>query len=144
MSSGTSFDISGFLRSLDFTKSEVRAGAERGMNDVVDDLIRVSSHIAPHDKGTLEKSHTREVTWNGNKITGEITYSIKEGDFDYALWTHEMTYNLGEKSRLKPGTEGMSGKHYEVGNKYVERPLKGESDAYKAHIAAEIRKGMGG
>lgn len=147
--SGITFDVDDFLRNLDFSDVKVRKGAERGMNDAVDDLVRVSSEIAPHDKGTLSRSHDRDVSWTGNKVTGEVTYSVTEASpsgkrFNYALWTHEQTYNLGDGSRAKPGTSGMSGKHYDVGNKYVERPLKGESDAYKAHIAKEIRKELDG
>ncbi|MDT2236653.1 hypothetical protein P7H19_10590 [Paenibacillus larvae] len=30
----------------------------------------------------------------------------KRGRFNYALWTHEMTYKLGEQSQAAPGVDG--------------------------------------
>lgn len=144
------FNVDDFLKSLDFTEEAVRRGAERGMNDNVDDLARISSEIAPHDGGTLEKSYSKEVDWDGNTIVGTVEYSISEkdrnGNFNYALWTHESEYKLGEGSiakQISGGTQGNSGRSYGVGNKYLERPLKGESDYFKRHLADEIRKEIG-
>jgi hypothetical protein len=144
-----SFDTSDFLRSLDWAKEEVRKGAERGMHDAVDKLVQVSSEIAPHDKGTLEKSWAKDVRWNGNTIVGEVAYSVKERDgngdvFNYAAWTHEdPNYKYGPGTLAKPGAEGWSGRHYEPGRKYLERPLLGEAKAFYDHIAEEIKKEVG-
>lgn len=139
------FDVDDFLRGLDMSDKKVQKAAHKGMEDVTDDLARTASETAPHKKGTLEKSYDKDVKWTSNKtIVGEVTFSIKErgksGDFNYALWTHESNYKLGKDSLSKPGGMGMSRQRYPVGNKYLERPLKGESDAYKKHIAETIRK----
>jgi hypothetical protein len=134
------FSLDVDLRKLEQAADNAKKALERGMNDIVDDLVRTSSETAPHYKGTLEKSWSRDVTWKGNRIEGEVTYSVKEDDFNYALWTHEADYNLGEGSLAKPGGTGMSGTSYPVGNKYLTRPLEGEAKTYKAHIAKEIEK----
>jgi hypothetical protein len=122
---------------------EVRDAMELAMNDCVDDLVRVSSQCAPHDKGILEKSWGRDVYWSGpNKITGVVDYSVAEGDFNYALWTHEEVYNLGPGSQKKPPGVGMSGKTYEVGRKYLTRPLYGEAPTYKQHMQNMINEAL--
>lgn len=135
------FDVDGFLKSLDFTDKKVRKAAEQGMEDAVNDLVRVSSDIAPIDKGTLSKSVDSKVYWTlGNSVVGEVSFSIREGKFNYALWTHEEVYKHGEGTLNNPPAQGMSGKSYYAGRKYLERPLKGESDTYRNHIAETIRK----
>lgn len=139
------FDFDEFFKGLDFSEKAVRDGATRGMHDVIDDLDRISSDIAPIDKGILAKSSSKDVHWNGNTIVGELTFSVTEKDangkpFNYALWTHEQVYQYGEGTLDNPPVQGMSGKSYYAGRKYLERPLKGESEAYKKHLADEIRK----
>lgn len=135
-----SFDVSAITRA-------VKDATETGMNDCVDDLVRVSSQCAPHDKGILEKSWGRDVYWSGSKkIVGVVDYSVSEAasgkSFNYALWTHEEVYNLGEGSRQKEPGVGMSGKTYEVGRKYLTRPLYGEADTYKQHIQKMIDEAL--
>ncbi|MFA4885448.1 MAG: hypothetical protein WC601_06710 [Desulfotomaculaceae bacterium] len=119
---------------------------EQALNDCADDLVRVSSEIAPHDKGILEKSHAKEVKVVGVKAEAIVSYTVRErnskGNFNYALYMHEGVYDLGEGSRRKPGTSGMSGKHYDVGSKYLTRPLEGEKEAYKKHIEEKVHKAI--
>ncbi len=120
-------------------REDVREAMDLSMNDCVDDLVQVSSQAAPHDKGILEKMWDRDVQWVGkNQIKGTVSYSVTEESsgkkFDYALWTHEEEYNLGEGSKKKPAGVGMSGKSYPVGRKYLTRPLYGEAEAYKEHM----------
>lgn len=134
------------LRKFTSMRGKAEKVLEQAMNDCADDLVRVSSEIAPHDKGILEKSHAKEVKVVGAKMEATVSYAVKErnskGNFNYALYMHEGIYNLGEGSRRKPGTSGMSGKHYDVGNKFLERPLQGEKEAYRKHIEAEIKKAI--
>lgn len=134
------FDVDKFLKDLDYSDKNVRKGAEKGMHDATDDLLRVSSDIAPFAVGTLQDSGFKEVGWRGNTIVGEVIFTVKEGDFNYALWTHEEEYNYGKGTINNPAEQGMSGKLYQAGRKYLERPLKGEADTYKKHIADTIRK----
>jgi hypothetical protein len=113
---------------------------EVGVNDVIDDLVRTSSETAPHDKGILEKSHAKAVTVAKTKVEGTVEYSAIENGYNYAVRMHEdTTYNLGEKSLKKGGGTGMSGTHYEVGDHFLTRPLEGESETYKNHIANMVK-----
>lgn len=142
MSKDFTIDISEMFNDLDFTKVSTKEGAKIGMHDSMDDLKRISVNIAPIDDGDLRRSASFRVTPKANSIVGELTFSVTTesagyGRFNYAYWTHEIMENLGPKSKAAPGTDG-----YEVGNKYVERPLKGEAEKYKRWIAEEIKEAV--
>ena len=139
-------DLGDVLRGLSRMEREAKDALKQAMDDVADDLVRVSSEIAPHDKGILEKSHAKEVKVVGVKVDLTVSYTVIErnsrGNFNYALYMHEGIYDLGEGSRRKPGTSGMSGRHYDVGNKFLTRPLEGEGEAYRTHIDDEIKRAI--
>lgn len=143
------FDATEFLRHLDLADEKAKDGAKRGMNDCVDELVRVSSEITPIDKGVLTKSHSQEVNVKADgTIEGTVEYSVNERDsrgnnFNYAQYIHEGEYELGPESKKRPGTTGWSGKHYDVGNKYLERPLEGEKEEFWKHIADEVKNELG-
>jgi hypothetical protein len=136
--SGLQFDMSGFLSGIQHIKQEIHQAAKRGTEDSLDDLKRISTEIAPIDTSNLRRSAKTRVTEVANQIVGEITFHAVEmtssGRFNYGLWIHEGEYNLGPLSAAAPGTDG-----YEVGNKYLERPLYGESSKYKSWIDEEVR-----
>ncbi|MBC9785505.1 HK97 gp10 family phage protein [Heliobacterium chlorum] len=121
-------------------EKDIRNRLKQAVHDCADDLVRASSETAPHDKGILEKSFAKEVTANSRTVTATVDYSVKEGGFNYALAMHELNYRLGLGSLAKPGGYGMSGKHYPVGNKFLTRPLEGETQTYKQHIERELQK----
>lgn len=142
-------DMQDVLQSLERSNRNIGRIVKQAVDDCVDDLIRTSSEIAPHDKGVLEKSWAKKVKVSAMQVEAEVTYSVKESDengnyFNYALWTHEADYNLGPESQAKPGGNGMSGRHYPVGNKYITRPLEGEKEAYKEHIVESLQREIGG
>lgn len=138
------FDVKEFENHLKQVERNAFKTAERAFNDVLDELIRIASEITPFDKGVLQRAHTRSITQNSDGMVGEVTFSIREGNFNYAIWIHEGVYNLGEKSATRSGTVGWSGRKYEVGRKYLERPMKGEEEAFYRHIAKEIKNSVGG
>ena len=131
-------DLRGILIDLGRMQTNLKPALKRAVEDCVDDLVRVSSEIAPHDKGILERSSAKEILVSDTEAKAKVNYAVREtysgGNFNYALKMHEGDYNLGPGSRAKPGTEGMSGRHYNVGNKYLQRPLEGEKEAYTNHI----------
>jgi len=120
----------------------------RALNRVLDDLVRTSSQSAPHDKGILEKSWSKEVKLEGLSPVGIVSYTVKKaggagkqnGNFNYALKMHETNYNLGEGSRAKPGGTGMSGKTYPVGKGFLAGVLNGEAETYQKHIDKAIKR----
>lgn len=132
-------------RNLERAIHGTKRAFKEAVNDCIDDLVRTSSETAPHDKGILEKSFSKEVYGeNTDVITGYVDYSVKEahgdGTYNYALAMHEKNYQLGSGSRAKPGGTGMSGQHYPVGKKFLTRPLEGEKEAYKDHIEKAIKR----
>jgi len=136
------WDTSAVDRNLVRIERDVIKAAGQGVEDAMDDLIRISSQIAPIDKGVLRKSWDSEVKRTLTKIIGEVAFSAVEssaggGRFNYALWTHEASYNLGPTSSAAAGTDG-----YSVGNKYLERPLYGESAKWIGWIAEEVQKAI--
>lgn len=129
------FDFDTFFKSLDWTKVEVRQGAEEGMHDATDDLLRESRDLAPLKKGTLRKTSGKNVDVTPKSVVGEVSFNATEetesGELvNYALITHE----LGEsyKNPTTPGTQP----------KYLEQPLMENADRYKKMIADGIRKGL--
>jgi hypothetical protein len=115
-------------------------GAKTAMKDVVDNLVKASSGSAPHDKGILEDSWSKEIGYNGNKLFGKVSYSVVgEGGFNYAIAMHEGNYNLGEGSRGKSGGKGMSGKTYPVGKHFLTGVAEGEAQAYSEHMEKGIK-----
>ena len=136
--SGLDFDISGFLSNLNNTNARVQRAVRTGVQDCMDDLKRIAVDIAPIDSADLRRSGQAKVTQVAGHTVGEVTFQAIDNGFDYATWIHEGDYNLGPLSAQAPGTDG-----YSVGNKYLERPLRGESAKYLRWIAEEIKDAVG-
>lgn len=128
-------------RVLKRVEKNVLKALRRGVEDCIDDLIQTSSGAAPHWKGVLEGSHSHEITAKNSSVEGTVEYAVFENGFNYALYMHEGTYNLGPNSLAKPGGQSrLSGKHYDVGPKFLERPLQGDKEAYRDHIEKLLKK----
>jgi hypothetical protein len=140
--SGLEFDFSGVVANMDVATLRVRQAARDGVQDSVDDLKRIAVDIAPIDSSDLRRSGHATVRQTGTETVGEVSFSAVDNSggqhFNYAIWIHEGDYNLGPQSSAAPGTDG-----YEVGNKYLERPLKGEAEKYMRWIAEEIEGAVG-
>jgi len=136
------FDASEVLNNLYIIENIVPIATEKAMEEIVNELARIASEATPIDTGTLRRSVSTAVKHSGGDVTGEVWFSAKEGDTNYALIIHEENYNLGDQSRMAPGAVSWSGKHYDVGNKYLERPLKGESEAFMDYVAKAVRKAI--
>lgn len=141
--SDITFDFSQVIHNLTEITAEVKVAAKLGVQDSVDDLKRIAVDIAPIDSTDLRRSGNAKVTQRGNDVVGEVTFNATSNEggkrFNYAIWTHEADYNLGPTSSQAPGTDG-----YTVGNKYLERPLRGEANKYLGWIADEIKNVVGG
>lgn len=130
----------------DAVLAKLQGAAKTALDKCVDDLVASSSGATPHDKGFLDSSWDRVVKEENGELVGVVGFGVREKDtsgnvHNYAIWIHEGTYNLGEGSLAKAGGDsGISGKHYPVGNKYLERPIKGNSEAYQKFIAEQVRK----
>lgn len=123
-------------------KSIVRSESIKGMKASMKDLQRVGSETAPLDEGDLEMSGFHDVDVHGSEIKGWVGFEAYNKDFNYAVWTHEENYNLGERSKGKSGGSGLSGKHYKVGKGYLIRPLNGEAKTYRGIIQKGVKTGL--
>lgn len=136
-----SFDTSDFMQKTALVEKLSSLAVREELNDIADDLIRISSNIAPILTGTLRRSNSPKIRATSSGFSVTVSYSAIEERggrvFNYALWTHEMSYNLGEKSAAATGTDG-----YSVGNKYLERPLLGESDKYLGWIGKAVKRSV--
>jgi len=139
-------DVTKLIKTLDLSDEAVDKASELAMNDMTDELTRVATESAPINKGILRMNSTRSVKKNGftGNFEGRVAFSIYEGTFNYALWIHEGAYELGEESESAPGTTGWSGKHYDVGRKYLSRPLEGERQAFLDFYAEQMKKAVEG
>jgi hypothetical protein len=142
MSGGLDFNFAGVVANMDLATARVMRAAKDGVQDSVDDLKRIAVDIAPIDSSDLRRSGNATVRQIGIQTVGEVSFSAVDNTgghhHNYAIWIHEGEYNLGPLSREAPGTDG-----YEVGNKYLERPLKGEAEKYMRWIAEEIEGAVG-
>ncbi|MDE1381196.1 hypothetical protein ACM5ME_17880 [Bacillus subtilis] len=140
--------IRGLKQGRKYIHNTVRKTAIDTMKNNMKDLERVASETTPLDEGDLEMGGFHDVDLEGHKIIGWVGFeawadaSNRSYDFNYAIWIHEETYNLGKKSQQKTGGSGMSGKSYPVGNKYLTRPLEGEAPYYRKVIEQDIKKAL--
>jgi hypothetical protein len=124
----------------------VDQASSQTMNFAMKDLERVASETAPLDEGDLELGGSHGVNKKGDAYEGWVKFEAwndepgRSYDFNYAIWTHEESYNLGERSQQKGGGSGLSGNSYPVNNKYLTRPLEGEAPFYRDKIEEEVKK----
>lgn len=129
----------------DFTDkvgSDVEKNVKESFKDVVLDLKRVSSAAAPHDTGKLEKNKYR-IKASSKGLTGEVYFKAKRKNFDYAEFTHNAEYNLGEKSKRKSGGKSkFASGSIDVGKGYLTNTLESSQDGYIEHIADSYGKAL--
>lgn len=126
------FDMSGFVKDLSISKSQLLKAVAEGIQDSTDHLLIASTNEAPLDKGILRMTAGQEVKTDGDTVTGEVFFSAVEdggaGRYNYALRVHEM----GEyKNPTTPGTKP----------KFLSRPLQTNSDLYRKFISDAIKCG---
>ncbi|WP_052410268.1 hypothetical protein [Paenibacillus durus] len=135
MANTIEFDISAFTKKLTASKAELLAGAISGMHDATDHLLAVSRDEAPLKSSTLRTTAGKDVTVEGDTVTGEVYYSATETDskgerYNYALRVHEM----GEyKNPTTPGTRP----------KFLSRPLRVNAKLYRKMLIAGMKRGGG-
>ena len=113
------------LRNLNITVSNMNKKVEKQIELCAEDLLSKAVDRTPKDTKELMKSGTVSVEKKGMVTTGKVSFG--GGAVDYADIVHEMpnTTNWTE-----PGT----------GNKYLENPLKENSQKYldKIKEAAKV------
>lgn len=129
------WDASSLFSHFNVKEELTQRVAEQRLMDAVDDLARISQSIAPISTGYLRQQVEKSVTTKRGEIYGDVSYTAtSDGNFDYALWTHEYMTSLGPRSSASPGVSG-----YTVGPKYVTRPLEGEKKRWLSEIATGVK-----
>ncbi|MEV6536725.1 hypothetical protein AB0M86_45455 [Streptomyces sp. NPDC051639] len=105
----------------DAALAAIRAGALRGVRLGAEHLLQVSRTRVPIEEGTLERSGV--VSVDESSLTAAVSF-----DTPYAVRQHEeLDY------RHDAGREA----------KYLEKPLREESDTINDIIAAQVRRSLG-
>lgn len=110
-------------------------GMTDAFTDVVLDAKRVSSESAPHKTGHLEKNRYSIVQTRGG-LEGYVGFEARsKKGFDYADWTHEANYNLGEQSKRKRGGRSKYGNGViPVGRQYLANTIRVNAHGYYDHF----------
>ena len=109
------------LRNLNKVTKDTEKKAEIQIKKCCEDLLSKAVDITPIDTGELRKSGTTD--YDSAKKTGRVTFGV--GAVEYAVAVHEMP---NETNWTEPGT----------GNKYLEKPLKANSEKYLQSIAKAV------
>lgn len=121
---------------------ELFKAVEEAMTDIKDDIVDTSSSLAPYKTGKLEKSHTVKKTIIPlKKISFEIAYNAFNKGFNYAQWTHDEFYHLGEGSKGKRPKKGkFSNKTFSVGKRYLYNATEGVQEKGSKYIEDKMKK----
>lgn len=134
-------------KGLDMLKNASKAVFEAvkdAMDDIKDDVVEVSSSLAPHKTGRLEQSHfTRRSYVNLQKCTFSIRYKAenpKDG-YDYSGAMHDSSYNLGEGSRAKqPAHSRFARGSLHVGRGYLSQVIEASEEQWDEYIAYTVER----
>lgn len=134
------FDSSDFMRHLAANEAAVVANATMAIQDATDDLLRIARDIAPIDSTDLRRSGATHLFTEPNKYIGEVAFGVTKGNFNYAYKIHETEYRFGIGTAMAAAAGGTDG--YHVGNKFLQRPLEGESAKYMTWLTEAILRGL--
>lgn len=114
------------------------------MDDIRDDVNMVTESLTPFKTGTLEAGrYTRRYYKNLDKCYFTISYKAnnpKDG-FDYATWTHDADYNLGEGSRAKrPARSRFAKGLLTVGKGYMSQVQEKSENAWTEYIRTNVMR----
>ena len=143
-----SIKIRGLKRGTNKIMKAVEKSTYTAMTKSMKDLERVASETTPYEEGDLEMGGFHGVDKQSDGVMGWVGFEAfndnpnRSYDFNYAIWIHEETYNLGDGSKQKSAGSGISGKSYPVGNKYLTRPLEGEAPAYREIIKQDVKRAL--
>lgn len=109
------------IRNLNNLIKQMEKKAEKQIKKCCEDLLSKAVDITPMNTGELRKSGTTD--YDTATKTGKVSFG--GGAVNYAVAVHEMP---NETNWSEPGT----------GNKFLEKPLKANSDKYLQSIAKAV------
>ena len=109
------------ITNLNNLTKQMEKKAEKQIKKCCEDLLSKAVDITPMDTGELRRSGTTD--YDTATKTGKVSFG--GGAVDYAVIVHEMP---NETNWSEPGT----------GNKFLEKPLKANSEKYLQSIAKAV------
>ena len=109
------------IRNLNNLTKQIEKKAEKQIKKCCEDLLSKAVDITPMNTGELRKSGTTD--YDTATKTGKVSFG--GGAVNYAVAVHEMP---NETNWSEPGT----------GNKFLEKPLKANSEKYLQSIAKAV------
>jgi hypothetical protein len=132
-----------FVDNSKLLERKVKSAMKDAVLDVTLDMKRVASASAPHDTGFLEKQAQHEIFVANQYVEGTVGFSAVHDGFDYARWTHDEEYNLGEKSARKRGGKSRFGNGtVPVGQGYLENALNMNKQGYLQYLEQKYRESL--
>ena len=118
----------------------ITQGLTDAFTDIVLDIKRVSSESAPHKTGYLENNRF-SITETSKGIEGYVGFEARsKRGFDYATWTHDKDYTLGEKSKAKRGGRSKYGAGaVPVGKGYLKNTIDNNRAGYTEHLGGRFK-----
>lgn len=110
------------------------------MRVLVEKLKAEAIKRVPVDLGGLEKSFSTKIIEAATKdsVVGEVFIATNALAADYAIFMHEMEYELGLKSQEKQDASDV-----DVGRKYLERALDENEKAFGLYIYKKLKQYLG-
>lgn len=104
---------------------------------ITDKLHQEAQDRAPVDDGILAGDMRTKVYKASSiyEIYGAVFIPSNAASSDYALYTHEMEYNLGPQSQDKQAVSSVV-----VGRKWLERALTENSKAFNMYIYKKLKE----
>lgn len=133
--------IQQIIRKAEATGKDVVKLAEKTVDTVVNKLEEETVKRMPVDEGFLEKSIDHKVEKGGSvhDTWGVVWIPTNSPASEYAMWMHEMFYNLGPRSRDKQNTSPA----VTVGRKYMERAMDENARAFGLYIIKQFKEFIG-
>jgi hypothetical protein len=130
------------FRDKEFTE-ETKKVLSQALDDVTQDLVNMSSQSAPVDEHILEGKHNVKEKDTNTRLERIVSYSVLEGDFNYAYWVHQ-THAIGgvgeETKKKSAGQSAITGRTHPAGGLFLTAPLAMNRKGYIKYIQKEYNK----
>lgn len=133
--------IKQMIQRAEATGKDITKLAERTVAAITNKLEEETVRRMPVDEGMLEKSIDRRVEKGGSihDTWGIVWIPTNAPASDYALYVHELTYNLGPRSMAKQ----VGDLSVTVGRKYMERALTENTRPFSLYIIKQFKEFIG-
>jgi len=132
--------LAAMAKRIESLGGKVKQQALKALDSATDKLLEESVKRCPIDEGFLQQSHDKKVEKSGSldEAKGTVFIPANSPAADYAIYMHELEYNLGPQSQAKQDAQpGII-----VGNKYLERAFEDNKKAFFLFFEDALRKAI--